>query len=173
MARLPPPVVLDTTLRDLYSLQADGELRIFLVSIVPSAEVQLKHCKPLGARYIYQSPLSGPEDTNFLGRIRLQVVAQHYEFAAGKMTVCLIDIDDASPCPSPGAPGFLPSGREEMRRVFSHLNPEQQSKVRFVSDPAKLHCPDDFVAAIANPMDCFAHIEPLVDADAHYDLQAK
>ncbi|KAI1192374.1 solid-state culture-specific protein-like protein [Nemania serpens] len=173
--RLPPPVVLDTTLRDLYSLQADGELRIFLVSVVPSAEVQLKCCMPLGTRYIYQSPLSGPENTNFLGRIHLQVVAQHYAFVAGKMAVCLIDIDvhDASPCPSPGASSFLPPGREEIRRVFSRLDPDQQPDVRFVPDPAKLDCPEGFVAAIASPMDCFAHLAPLVDADAHYDLQSK
>ncbi|KAI2629329.1 solid-state culture-specific protein-like protein [Hypomontagnella submonticulosa] len=167
----PPPIVLDTTLRELYRLRTDGEPRIVLVSIVPSAQVQMKRCMPLGTRYIYQSPLSGPEDSNFLGRIHLQVVAQHYAFMAGRMTVCLVDVDDANA--GPNASGLLPTGREEIERVFSHLCPEQQPDVRFVPDPAKLVCPDGFQAAISSPMDCFAHLAHLVNADAHYDLQSK
>lgn len=162
---IPAPIVLDTTLRDLYAAEGAGD-NIALVYAVPTAEVPMSSGVPLSTKFAYQSPACPTNDGDTLAREFLQLVPQLFGFVAGKMPLFMFDLD-----PNPLEEGYERPHQSDARRVLGRLTPLQQPELEFVAKPGDIKSKDR--VAIVNPMDCLGSLTHLVDPEAHYEALSK
>jgi hypothetical protein len=174
MASTPPPIILDTTLRDLYASGGDGE-EIALVYAVPTAEVQMSAGVPLSRKFSYQSPACPTHDSDVLAREFLQLVPQLFGFIAGKMPLIMFDLD-----PDPAeievnssASPFERPHQADAHRVFNRLHPSQRPEITFASSTDSIALDSKTRFAIVNPMDCLLPLPHLVSPEAHYKALSK
>lgn len=165
MASAPPPVVLDTTLRDLYAAEGDGD-DITLAYAVPTAEVQMSAGIPLSRKFSYQSPACPTYDSDTLAREFLQLVPQLFGFVAGGMPLIIFDLD---PDPAERGTTARRQHQADAHRVLDRLAPFQRPALTFVPFPAAIPLRPATRFAIVNPMDCLLPHPHLV----HYTALSK
>lgn len=169
-------VVLDTTLRDLYSLEENVEPDIVLIYAIPTAEVQISRSLPLSTKFMYQSPLVLTKNADELARLYLQVVPQLFGFIAGNMPLIMfdLDIDDGESMQSTLSSSSPQQAHQaDAFRVLDQLASSQRPKLSFVSSPKTIFLSPGTKAAVANPMDCMLHLPHTVDPEVHYKLLSK
>lgn len=170
-----PAVELDTTLRELYSLDNPHGQNIIQVYAIPSATTQMTSSIPLSTRFAYQSPRALKMDSNVLARTNLQAGPQSYGFVSGKMPLVLFDVDAAGDEASQVEHMLSPikTHQADALKVFDQLAPAQRPELRFVSSPTEITTSPDDKIAIWNPMDCLIHLPHLFDPEKHYGLLSK
>lgn len=175
MALASQHITLDTTLKQLYSLDGGSDRDIVLVYAVPTADVQMTSGVPLSSKFVYQSPLSHVEDSDELARLFLQVVPQLFGFIAGKMPLILFDLEhDHRERPQNQLSfGSERANQVDAFRVFDQLSPSQRPQVTFVVKAQDIVLFPGAQIAIASPMDCMLHLPHAVEPEAHYELLSK
>lgn len=173
MLSLLAPIVLDMTLRDLYSCESGGE-DITLAFAVPTAEVQTAAGIPLSKKFTYQTPIYPTYDGDFLARRYLQLVPQAFAFMAGKMPIVLFDLDQNA------EDSHLILNSKSRRphqadaySVFNQLDPHQRPELTFVERPSDIKIGQKGRLAIVSPMDCLLPLPHLIDPEAHYEALSK
>jgi ATP-grasp domain len=173
MSTTPAPIVLDTTLRDLYASEG-GDEEIILVYAVPIAEVQMAAGIPLSKNFTYQSPVCPTNDSDTLARQFLQLLPQLFGFVAGKMPLVMFDLDHTAEEESLVLDsGSRPPHQADAHRVFDRLAPLQRPELTFVQKPSDIKFDPNSRFAIVNPMDCLLPLPHLVDPEAHYEVLSK
>lgn len=170
-----PLVTLDYTLHDLYSLDDGRPSDIVLAYAYSVPRVQAASSLPLSKKYTFQNPRASNISDQDLATKLLQSVPQRYGFVAGKMSLILFDLDlDTSEVASKrdGAANTR-SYHLDIMDVYSQLGLDQQPKVVFEQNAAKLALPPHFRLAVLNPMDCLEHLPHVVCPDVHYNLLSK
>ena len=171
MLSAPVPIVLDTTLRDLYTCEGGGE-DIILAFAVPTAEVQMAAAGiPLSKKFTYQFPT---DNGGFSARKFSQLVPQVFAFVAGKMPLVIFDLDQ-------NAEDSRVLINSESRRphqadahhVLDRLTPLQRPELTFVEKPSDIKFGPNSRVAIINPMDCLLTLPHLVDPEAHHETNSK
>ena len=167
-------VVLDTTLRELYSSEQPDDQNIVLVYALPTA-VQTTSALPLSSKFAYQSPLATTTESDELARLFLQVVPQLFGFIAGKMPLILYDLEEeeAAVLGDSHHHPFERDHQNDARRVLEQLSPLQQPELNFVAKPDDIILPPGTKIAVVNPMDCMLHLPHLVDPESHYEVLSK
>ena len=175
VAPSPPAVELDTTLRELYSLDNPQSQEIIQVYAIPSATTQMTSSVPLSTRFAYQSPRALKMDSNVLARTNLQAGPQSYGFVSGNMPLVLFDVDAAGDEAAQVEHMLSPvkSHQADALRVFGQLAPTQRPELRFVSSPNEITTNLKEKVVIWNPMDCLTHLPHLFDPEIHYELLSK
>lgn len=168
-------VVLDTTLRDFYSLDENLEPDIVLIYAVPTAEIQTSRSLPLSTKFMYQFPLVLTKNADELARLYLQVVPQLSGFIAGNMPLVMfdLDIDDGEPMQSTLSSSPQQVHQADAFRVLDQLASSQRPNLSFVSSPKTIFLSPGTKAAVAIPMDCMLHLPHTVDPEVHYELLFK
>ncbi|KAG7001480.1 hypothetical protein G7Y79_00031g065950 [Physcia stellaris] len=161
------PIVLDTTLHDLYSLDGADKHNVVLVIVLPSSRLALTPSIPISKIFAYQDSRreSGAEDK--LAASMVQIVPQELSFAAGKMPLIYFDV---------GGNHIAPGGcstLSDAHRNVSQLAAAQQPDLRILKGPKDIHLLPGEKIAIFNPMDCLLHLPHLVDPEIHYGLLSK
>ena len=172
MSSTPVSIVLDMTLRDLYTCEGGGE-DIALAYAVPTAEVQTAVDIPLSKKFTYQSPVYPTYDGDFLARRYLQLVPQAFAFMAGKVPLVMFDLDKNaeelrvfnSESPRPH--------QADAYHVFDQLTPLQRPELTFVKKPSDIKFGLESRVAVVSPMDCLLSLPHLVDPEAHYEALSK
>lgn len=175
IAPAPPAVELDTTLRELYSLDDPHGQDIIQVYAIPSATTQMTSSIPLSTRFAYQSPRALKMDSNVLARTNLQAGPQSYGFVSGNMPLVLFDVDAAGDEAAQVEHMLSPvkTHQADAIKVFDQLAPAQRPELRFVSSPNDITTSPKDKFAIWNPMDCLTHLPHLFDPEMHYELLSK
>lgn len=175
IASTSPAVELDTTLRELYSLDDPQGQNIVQVYAIPSATTQMTSSIPLSTRFAYQSPRALKMDSNVLARTNLQAGPQSYGFVSGNMPLVLFDVDAAGDEAAQAEHMLSPvkSHQADALRVFDQLAPAQRPELRFVPSPTGITTNPNDKVAIWNPMDCLTHLPHLFDPEEHYELLSK
>ncbi|KAH9873933.1 hypothetical protein IAQ61_004560 [Plenodomus lingam] len=172
ISRIPAPIVLDTTLRDLYASAGDDE-NIILVYAVPTADIQMSAGVPISRKFSYQSPACPTKDSDILAREFLQLVPQLFGFIAGKMPLILFDLDPDQDETSSSDPSSQRSHRMDAYNVFDRLDPSQRPFLDFVPSAESIPLESTSRLAIINPMDCLLPYPHLVSPEAHYTALSK
>lgn len=166
------PIVLDMTLRDLYTCEGGGE-DITLVFAVPTAEVQTAAGIPLSKKFTYQTPIYPTYDGDFLARRYLQLVPQAFAFMAGKMPLVMFDLDqNAEELRDLNSESRRPH-QADAYRVFDQLNPHQRPELTFVEKPSDIKFGQKSRLVVVSPMDCLLPLPHLVDPEVHYEALSK
>lgn len=172
MSSAPVPIVLDMTLRDLYTGEDGGE-DITLAFAVPTAEVQTAAGIPLSKKFTYQTPIAPTYDGDFLARRYLQLVPQAFAFIAGNMPVILFDLDrDAEESHVLNSRSLRPH-QADAYSVFDRIHPHQRPELTFVKKPSDIRFGQESRFAIVSPMDCLLPLPHLVDPEVHYEALSK
>ncbi len=175
IAPTPSAVELDTTLRELYSLDSPQDEKIIQVYAIPSATTQMTSSIPLSTQFAYQSPRALKMDSNVLARTNLQAGPQSYGFVSGNMPLVLFDVgaarDEATQVEHMLSP--VKTHQADALKVFDQLAPAQRPELRFVSSPTEITMNTNEKVAIWNPMDCLTHLPHLFDPEMHYELLSK
>ncbi|KAL8768301.1 MAG: hypothetical protein Q9209_005440 [Squamulea sp. 1 TL-2023] len=166
-------VLLDNTLKDLYSLDEMLEEEVALVYGMPDAKVQLTSPIPLSKKFAYQSPISREDDRDLLARLMLQVVPQVFGSIAGNMTLVMFDVDEGKSEQSQAPLSPVPSYRADASRTFAQLAKSEAPNVKFVIRPEDIKHHPAMKIAVAHLMDCLLHLQHTVSPDAHYELLSK
>lgn len=161
-------IFLDTTLRDLYSIDENTEPDIVLITAIPTAKVQMTPWIPLSTKLLYQAPLAETEGSDLLARLNLQVGAQLLAFIAGKMSLIMFDLDEGD-----SMRASLRTYRSDSFQTFNKLAPFQQPEISFVTKPEDILLHPGAKIMVFNPMDCLLHLPLTVDAEVHYGLLSK
>ena len=171
----PPAVELDTSLRELYSLDNPQSQEIIQVYAIPSATTQMTSSIPLSTRFAYQSPRALKMDSKILAQANLQVGPQSSGFVSGNMPLVLFDVDTAENEAAQVEHMVSPinTHRADAFRVFDQLAEAQRPELRFVSSPKEITTNPNDKVAIWNPMDCLTHLPHLFDPETHYELLSK
>lgn len=135
-----PAVELDTTLRELYSLDDPNSQIIVQVYAIPSATTQMTSSIPLSTKFAYQSPRALNIDSNVLARTHLQAGPQSYGFVSGNMPLVLFDVDAAGDEAAQIEHMLSPvkTHQADALKVFDQLAPAQRPELRFVSSPTEI-----------------------------------
>ncbi len=166
------PIVLDMTLRDLYTCEGGGE-DITLAFAVPTAEVQMATGIPLSKKFTYQTPIYPTYDGDFLARRYLQLVPQAFAFMAGKMPLVMFDLDqNAEELRVLNSKSRRPH-QTDAYRVLDQLDPHQRPELTFVEKPSDIKFGQKSRLAVVSPMDCLLQLPHLVDPEAHYEALSK
>lgn len=172
MVSAPAPIVLDTTLRDLYTSEGGGE-DIILAYAGPTAEVQMATGIPLSTKFTYQSPVCPTTDADTLARESLQMVPQLFGFVAGKMPVVMFDLDqEVEDLRLLNSESRRPH-QADAYHVLDRLAPLQRPELTFVAKPSDIKFGQNSRLAIISPMDCLLPLPHLVDPEAHYEVLSK
>lgn len=172
MLSAPVPIVLDMTLRDLYTCEGGGE-NITLAYAVPTAEVQMAAGIPLSTKFTYQTPIYPTYDSDFLARRYLQLVPQAFAFMAGNMPVILFDLDkNAEELHVLNSNSRRPH-QADAYSVFDRLKPHQRPELTFVEKPSDIKVGQESRFAVVSPMDCLLPLPHLVDPEVHYEALSK
>ena len=167
----PSKIILDYTLRDLYSSDGGSDEDVTLIHGMPDAKVQLTSSIPLSAKFSYQSPLSKVEYKDKLSILMLNVVPQVFGSIAGKMPVIMFKIDESSSATN-GAP-YPPSPTYQMDAFQTFAQMSQVPDLSFVSGPQDIEIHPGAKIAVAHPMDCLLHLPHTVDPETHFGLLSK
>lgn len=172
MLSAPIPIVLDTTLRDLYTCEG-GDEDITLVFAIPATDVQPAAGIPLSKKFTYQYPVYPTIDGDSMAREYSQLMPQAFAFTAGKMPLVMFD-------PNQDAEEFRVLNSESRRphqadayHVFDQLTPLQRPELTFVEKPSDIKFGPDSRAAVICPIDCFLLLPLLVEPEAHYEALSK
>ena len=172
MSSVSAPIVLDTTLRDIYNLEGSGEEITFAFAI-PTAEVQLAAGIPVSEKFTNQSPLSSSKDRDALALRFLQLIPQFCAFMVGKMPVFMFDLDqNAEDLHLLNSKAWRPH-QADAYRVLDGLAPHQRPDLKFVEKPSDIKLGPNGRLAIFAPLDCLLPLHHLVDPEAHYELLSK
>lgn len=168
-------ITLDTTLEQLYSLDAPLDQDIVFVFAIPTAHVQMASGVPLSSIFLYQSPLSHIEDSDDLARLNLQVVPQWFGFIAGKMPLIMFDLENDVHERRLSEPsiGSLRAHQVDALRVFDQLIPSQRPEVTFIVKAQDIILSPRAKIAVLSPMDCMLHLPHAVDPEVHYEVLSK
>ncbi|MCJ1349733.1 hypothetical protein MMC31_007974 [Peltigera leucophlebia] len=172
MLSAPVPIVLDTTLRDLYNCEGGGE-DITLAFVVPTADIQMAAGIPLSKKFTYQSPVHPTKDGDLLARRYLQLVPQAFAFMAGKMPLVMFDLDQNVEELRVLNSQFRRPHQADAYYVFDQLTPLQRPELTFVEKPSDIKFGQDSRVAVLSPMDCLLQLPHLVDPEAHYEALSK
>lgn len=172
MLSTPVPIVLDMTLRDLYTCEGGGE-DITLAFAVPTAEVQTAAGIPLSKKFTYQTPVKPTYDSDFLARRYLQLVPQAFAFMAGKMPVILFDLDKNVEELHVSNSNSRRPYQTDAYSVFDRLSPHQRPELTFVEKPSDINFGQESRFALVSPMDCLLPLPHLVDPEVHYEALSK
>lgn len=172
MLSVPAPIVLDMTLRDLYTCEGGGE-DITLAFAVPTAEVQTAAGIPLSKKFTYQTPIYPTYDGDFLARRYLQLVPQAFAFMAGKMPTILFDLDQNAEESHVLNSNSRRPHQADAYSVFDQLSPHQRPELTFVDKPSDIKLGQKSRLAIVSPMDCLLPLPHLVDPEVHYEALSK
>lgn len=172
MLSAPVPIVLDMTLRDLYTCEGGGE-DITLAFAVPTAEVQMAAGIPLSTKFTYQTPIYPTYDSDFLARRYLQLVPQAFAFMAGKMPLVMFDLDQNAEESRVLNSKSLRPHQADAYRVLDQLNPHQRPELTFVEKPSDIKFGQKSRLAVVSPMDCLLPLPHLVDPEVHYEALSK
>ena len=172
MLSAPVPIVLDTTLRDLYTCEGGGE-DIILAFAVPTAEVQMAAGIPLSKKFTYQSPDCPTKDGDFLARGYLQLGPQALGFVAGKMPLVMFDLDQNAEDSRVLNSDSRRPHQADANHVLDQLSPLQRPELTFVEKPSDIMFGPNSRLAILNPMDCLLTLPHLVEPEAHYETNSK
>lgn len=142
MLSAPVPIVLDTTLRDLYTCEG-GDEDITLVFVIPVAETQTSAGIPLSMKFTYQTPAYPTKNGDLLAREHLQLMPQAFAFMAGKMPLFMFDLNQ-------DAKEFCVLNSESRRPhqadaydVFDQFTPLQRPELTFVEKPSDIKLGQD------------------------------
>ncbi len=172
MLSTPIPIVLDTTLRDLYTCEG-GDEDITLVFVIPPTDVQTAAGIPLSKKFTYQSPVYPTIDGDLMAREFLQLIPQAFAFMAGKMPLVMFDLNqDAEEFRVLNSESRRPH-QADAYHVFDQLTPLQRLELTFVEKPSDIKFGQDSRVAIICPMDCLLLLPHLVDPEAHYETLSK
>lgn len=171
MLSAPIPIVLDMTLRDLYTCEG-GDEDITLVYVIP-ADVQTAAGIPLSKKFIYQPSVYPTINSDSMAREYSQLIPQAFAFTAGKMPLVIFD-------PNQDAEEFHVMNSESRRphqadayQVFDQLTPLQRPELTFVEKPLDIKFGQDSRVAVIYPMDCLLLLPLLVEPEAHYEAHSK
>ena len=171
MSTSPSKVILDYTLRDLYSLDGVSDQDVVLIHGMPDAKVQLTSAIPLSAKFSYQSPLSKVEDKDTLARLMLNVVPQVFGSIAGKMPIIMFRIDESASATNGAPHPPCPPYQMDAFQTFAQMS--QVPDLCFISGPQDVQVHPGAKIAVAHPMDCLLHLPHTVDPEIHYGLLSK
>lgn len=161
------PIVLDTTLHDLYSLDGANEHNVVLVIILPSSRIELTPSIPISKTFAYQDPRCESEEEVEIVASLVQIFPHLLSFAAGKMPLIYFDVGGTH-IASEGC-----STLSDAQRNVNQLAAAQQPDLRIVKGPKDIHLLPGEKIAIFNPMDCLLHLPHQVDPEIHYGLLSK
>lgn len=172
MLSAPIPIVLDTTLRDLYTCDGGGE-DITLVFVVPATDVQTTAGIPLSKKYTYQSSFYPTIDGDLMARELLQLIPQAFAFTAGKMPLVMFDLNqDAEEFRVLNSESRRPH-QADAYHVFDQLTPLQRPEITFVEKPSDIKFGQDSRVTVICPMDGLLILPLLVEPEAHYEALSK
>lgn len=100
MQRSSKPVILNYTLRHLYSLDGGQHSDIILAYAFPTPRIQVASSLPLTGKFIYQSPLTHFTSKRALAIEFLQSISQRYGLIAGETSLVLFELDDDEAIPN-------------------------------------------------------------------------
>ncbi|MCJ1347281.1 hypothetical protein MMC31_005503 [Peltigera leucophlebia] len=172
MLSAPVPIVLDTTLRDLYTCEG-GDEDITLVFVIPAVEAQTSAGIPLSMKFTYQTPAYPTKNGDLLAREHLQLMPQAFAFMAGKMPLVMFDLNqDAKEFRVLNSESRRPH-QADAYDVFDQLTPLQRPELTFVEKPSDIKLGQDSRVAVISPMDCLLLLPHLVDPEVHYEALSK
>ncbi|KAJ5339148.1 hypothetical protein N7452_005876 [Penicillium brevicompactum] len=125
----PKPVLLDYTLRDLYSLDGGQHSDIVLAYALPSSRIQVASSLPLTGKYVYQNPMAQSTSTKSLATRFLRSSPQRCGFIAGEMSLIFFEIDDDGE--KPNQKGTPTVSQIDTTEIYGQLAPHQRPSLRF------------------------------------------
>ncbi|OJI95796.1 hypothetical protein ASPVEDRAFT_35118 [Aspergillus versicolor CBS 583.65] len=157
-----PPVVLDTTLSDLFAEQHERAVLAYcatddLPPILPSI--------PHSQKFIYSGlPLVEGDAVGLV--LRCKGYPQHLGFIAGNIPIYFLEYPE-----TPAA--SLKTFCYEFERVYDALREDQRPETHRIKHPSKLSLPENAGIVTVRSQDSLAHLPSLVDPEVQYDLSSK
>ncbi|GKZ22850.1 hypothetical protein AbraIFM66951_004974 [Aspergillus brasiliensis] len=144
------PVTLDCTLHDLYSLDNDTPQNIVLAYDHPCKFPPDELHPSSRARFLYAANFPDINAAEEMPILHKRSIAQRYSFVAGRTPVLMIDLsgnggEDLS-C-------VLTTSRDELRRIYDQLSPEQRPDVQFIRSVHDIQVAPDSRAIFTMPQD--------------------
>ncbi|GKZ37732.1 hypothetical protein AbraIFM66950_009414, partial [Aspergillus brasiliensis] len=144
------PVTLDCTLHDLYSLDNDTPQNIVLAYDHPCKfPPDQLHPSP-HARFLYAANFPDSNAAEEMPILHKRNIAQRYSFVAGRTTVLMIDLSGNG---GEDLSSVLTTSRDELRRVYEQLSPEQRPEVQFIRSVHDIQVAPDSRAIFTMPQD--------------------
>ena len=163
MSFSPSKLVLDYTLRDLYSLDEDSDQDVVLIHALPDAKIQLSSSLPLSSKFAYQNPFSKTEDRERIAKFMLSAVPQNHGCIAGKMPVIMFSLNESATVADGGS---RPVYQTNAFQTFAQM--EHTPDLCFISGPQDIDLRPGAKISVAHPMDCLLHLPHTVDPETHY-----
>lgn len=172
MLSAPVSIVLDATLRDLYTCEGGGE-DITLAFVVPTADVQTAAGLSLSKKFTYQSPAYPINNDDLLARRFMQLIPQVLAFMAGKMPIVMFDLNQNAEEFRVLNPESRRVHQADVYHVFDQLTPLQRPELTFVEKPSDIRFGQESRVAVFSPIDCLLQFPHVVDPEAHYEVLSK
>jgi len=169
-----PPVELDQTLYDLYSLDGGNPNEVaHVISLAPHPGGSVSSSLPENKKYTFQSPMAPKLDKEIWARITLGNGSQNHAFMSGPIPLYLFDIDPPQYDIATGSVESPPAAQTDAHRVYDALIPSQRPNLSFISSPESFK-PDEGVKVSPYPVLDFLDQSPcVVSQDVHYRLLSK
>ncbi|KAB8238389.1 putative solid-state culture specific protein [Aspergillus alliaceus] len=172
MARGFPPVELDQTLYDLYSLDGgDPNSVAHVIALAPPFKCAAS--LPVNTKYIYQTPMAPPLDAEVYARICLGNGAQNHGFMSGPIPLYLFDIDPPPYDIANKSVESPPAAQTDAQRVYDCLVPWQRPKLNFISDPDAFRPKPNVHISPYPPLDFLDNHPCILSQETHYGLLSK
>ncbi|KAL4764002.1 putative solid-state culture specific protein [Aspergillus foveolatus] len=172
----PSPIILDYTLRDLYTSDTEGSLDTVLVYY----PLQFEHNhRNKEVKYVYGYNMEEEDEgATSSSTMAASLVPQRYAFSAGRVPLVILDMVAQGKLISERegnsqAAGSVPAHQLDIYRTFAQLNPDQRPSVVIAKSPDSIELGLGARIAILQPTDCVSHLPHLICPEAHYEILSK
>ncbi|KAJ6436667.1 mitochondrial-processing peptidase subunit alpha protein [Purpureocillium lavendulum] len=149
-----PRIILDTTLKELYGLDAESHGEIYFIYQFPTSQTQLTKGIPISKKYAYQDCL-GHDDIDIQARLFAQVIPQWFGMISGKMNLAMFELHASDGSNNNHA-------QVDTAEVLAQISEDQRPMVTYVQNAHDVKLPPGAVLAVSIPMDCLEHLPAAV-----------